>query len=355
METKPLISDYLVPPGHYVREALELYGMTQSELAERTGRPQQAVSEIINARKEITEETAFQLEAVLGVPAHIWLNLESVYRYGMERQNLEERLASQGNLAAEYPYAELARIGFVKVTRKKPERVKSLIEFFGVAHLGLVQINYAAAFRKALKKEPSPYCLAAWLRIGELMAEKITLPPYDKAELKRVAPNLRCSTRTENEINQVIQDVLRPAGVAFVNAPRLSKTYANGATFWHRNRPVVLLSIRGAYEDVFWYSLFHELGHVLLHERSATFIEGLGADSPEEREADKYACDTLIHPNDWQRFQRRGQFDPDAVMDFANLQQINPSIVAGRLMHDGDAFHTYPDLQSLRRRLSFGE
>src|SRR5437773_13366 len=148
MATKPLISDYLVPPGHYVREALEHYGMTQAELAERTGRPTQAINEIVNGKKEVTEETAFELEAVLGTPAHVWLNLEYTYRYGMQAQNRSERLAEQVALAAHYPYSELAKLSWVEPSRKAEERVANLLKFFGVAHLDFVHTSYAAAFRK---------------------------------------------------------------------------------------------------------------------------------------------------------------------------------------------------------------
>ena len=128
MAIKPLVSDYAVPPGHYVKEALEYYGMTQSELAERTGRPVQAISEIVNGKKAITEETAFELESVLNTPAHVWLNLEHSYRYVLHEQKKQERLKVQTDLLANYPYAELVKYGWVKSTRNPIEKVSNLLE-----------------------------------------------------------------------------------------------------------------------------------------------------------------------------------------------------------------------------------
>ena len=353
MATKPLISDYLVPPGLYVREALEHYGMTQAELAERTGRPTQAISEIVNAKKEITKETAFELEAVLGTPAHVWLNLECTYRYGLEAKHHAARLAEQVAQSENYPYSELAKLGWVTASRNKSERVGYLLSYFGVAHLDLVKTNYSAAFRKSVKKEPSPYCLAAWLRIGERLAEKIDLPPYDKEALKRALPELRRATRTSTDVVLALQIILHYAGVAFVIAPHLTKTYANGAVFWHGSRPVILMSIRGAYEDVFWFTLFHELGHILLHEKSATFIEGLGMQSDEEKEADEFACNTLIPQEIWLQFRQNRKYDMRSVENFSRDQEISPAIVVGRLMHDDSAFDGYHTLRRLRRQLTF--
>ncbi len=353
MATKPLVSDYLVPPGHYVREALEHYGMTQAELAERTGRPPQAISEIVNGKKELTEETAFELEAVLGTPAHVWLNLECTYRYGLESQQQTNRLAEQGETSKRYPYAELAKLGLVEATLAVEARVANLLRFFGVANLELVHKSYAAAFRKAEKQQPSPHCLAAWLRIGEKLAEDLELPAFDRVALQAALPALRTVTTIDGDVARAIQEVLSAAGVAFVLAPHLPKTYANGAAFWHAGRPVVLLSIRGVYEDIFWFTLFHELGHILLHERSATFIEGLGARSEEEEQANQFACDILIARPEWDRFKRSARIDETIIRAFADKQGICPAIVVGRLMHEDGAYARYRLLHPLRRKLVY--
>jgi HTH-type transcriptional regulator/antitoxin HigA len=343
----------MVPPGHYVREALDHYGMSQAELAERMGRPVQAVSEIINGKKEVTEETAFELESVLRTPAHVWLNLECQYRYARQSVEWHEQLSDQVEAARAYPYNELAKLGYVPRERDKTERVTNLLRFFGVARLALVETSYAAAFRKAAKHDPDPHALAAWLRIGEILAGRLDLPAYNREELRKAIPEVRRRTRTVGEIDGAIQEALRPAGVAFVTAPHLPKTYANGATFWHGGRPVILLSVRGGYSDIIWFTLFHELGHIWLHAKSATFIEGLGAKSYEEREADEFACETLIRPKDWEVFREAQDFSVPAVKQFADEQEICASIVVGRLMHEHRAFDGFHHLRHLRRKMTF--
>lgn len=72
--------DYVSPSGETLQEILEEHGMSQAELAERTGRLKKTINEIINGKAAITPETALQLERVLGIPASFWNNRERQYR-----------------------------------------------------------------------------------------------------------------------------------------------------------------------------------------------------------------------------------------------------------------------------------
>jgi HTH-type transcriptional regulator/antitoxin HigA len=87
----------LIPPGKILRRELDERGMTQKELAKRMGRPEQAISEIVNAKKQITSETALGLEQVLGVSAMFWLNIETAYRLGLVEEYYRERDAKDSH------------------------------------------------------------------------------------------------------------------------------------------------------------------------------------------------------------------------------------------------------------------
>jgi addiction module HigA family antidote len=82
---KRFLPDYAVPPGETLLETLETIGMSQAELAERTGRPKKTNNEIIKGKAAITSETALLLERVLGVPAISWNNLERNYQETLAR------------------------------------------------------------------------------------------------------------------------------------------------------------------------------------------------------------------------------------------------------------------------------
>jgi HTH-type transcriptional regulator/antitoxin HigA len=72
--------NYAVPPEKTLKETIGSVGMSQAELAQRTGRPKKTINKIINGKAAITPDTAIQLERVLGVPASFWNNLQRNYQ-----------------------------------------------------------------------------------------------------------------------------------------------------------------------------------------------------------------------------------------------------------------------------------
>jgi HTH-type transcriptional regulator/antitoxin HigA len=130
------------------------------------------------------------------------------------------------------------------------------------------------------------------------------------------------------------------AGVVLVLVPHLSKTYAHGATFWlSRDKAVIMLTLRGSWADIFWFSLFHELGHILLHLSKQEVILESDEVEPEnqahEREADQFAADTLIPSEAYKNFVESGSFYRGDIQRFASQVGIDAGIVVGRLQHDG--------------------
>src|ERR1019366_5163303 len=101
--------DWTVVPGDILLEALQERGMTQSELAQRLGRPLKTVNEIIKGKAAITPETAIQLERTLGISARFWSNLEAQYRDSLARQEADAALVMQSGWADRFPIADLVR------------------------------------------------------------------------------------------------------------------------------------------------------------------------------------------------------------------------------------------------------
>jgi addiction module HigA family antidote len=90
MKTTAYNPDYVSPPGETLQETLEMLGLSQAELAERTGRPKKTINKIILGKAAITPETALQLELVLQTPSAFWLSREAKYR-GFLKKALQRR------------------------------------------------------------------------------------------------------------------------------------------------------------------------------------------------------------------------------------------------------------------------
>ncbi len=75
------------PPGEYLADELEARGWSQADFAEIIGCPVQLVSELVDARRELTAESATQVAAALGSPASTWLGLQARYQLWRRSQD----------------------------------------------------------------------------------------------------------------------------------------------------------------------------------------------------------------------------------------------------------------------------
>ena len=330
-----------VHPGKAVARALDDMGKTQKWLAAHAGISEKQVSEIINGKAPITPETALRFKNTLGGSARFWINLDSNYRETVARLAAAEKAREEIPLLRLYPVAALVKLGFVEAVRNKTGQVLALQQFFGVSSLTLVQKTEAVAYRRwSGGGKTNPDALAAWLRCGELEAGKTRRSPFNANDLRAKLPELRALSSTSSpDIAKHIANVLAECGVAFAAIPHFKGTYANGACRWIGNTPVVQLSLRGKHVDTFFFTLFHELGHILKHlGAKRKFIlddlEILDCETKEEREANRFACDTLIPAEEWRDFFSEGDYSPVSVQRFARKIGINPAIVAGRVRYE---------------------
>jgi len=337
--------------------------MTQSELANRMGRPLQMVNEIIKGKKSITSTTALELEDVLGIPSHIWLGLENQYQIVLAKQKELELMQKETKLVSNFPYADLVKSGFVKETRKAIEKVDELKRFFEVAKL--VQIPqvkaYQPAFRVSSVGNISHESIASWLQAGRIKAKEIQTDKFDKKRLKEQLETLKNLMNLEdiNKSLKKLQKILNSCGIALVLLPHFKNTKVNGATFWLDNdKAVILMSLRGGFSDVFWFSFFHEIGHIVLHPKREVFLEDGYSDDKlkiQENEADNFARELLIKDKLFNTFIENGDFTKNSILAFAKEQNIKTSIVVGRLMHEEIIkFNNYL-LSPLRDRYKWGE
>lgn len=332
--------DYAVPPGESLLEVLEGLGMTQAELAERTGRPTKTINEIIKGKAAITPETALQLERVLGVPARFWNNLERNYREALARQEERKRLASEVAWLAGVPVRALIQLGYIQASADKASLLAQVLSFFGVGSTEVwnqLWTSPAAAFRRSPAFQSSPGAVAAWLRIGELAAQKLQTAAFDRGRFRLALEQCRRLTREPFEVSKPrLIELCAAAGVAVVIVPELPKTRLFGATRWLTpEKALIQLSLRYKTADHLWFTFFHECGHILLHGKKEGFLEDEGTRDPKEDQADRFAEETLIPTAVLKGFVAEWDRSRAAIETFAEQLGIAPGIVVGRLQHDG--------------------
>lgn len=333
--------DYTVPPGETIADLLDEHNMTQTELARRLGVSLKHVNQIVNGAAAISPEIALGLEKVFGPSARFWLTREAHYQARLAEQQEQQELADCLTWAKKFPIGELRKRNFIPRNANGAELVAHLLRYLGVARPEQ-WADPTVAYRKSQRFESDPFALSVWLRQGEIQANRIDCEPYDHDQFLDALEDIRSLTLLgPEEWEPELIRLCAAAGVAVVIVEAFPKARANGATRWLTPaKALIQLSLRHKWVDVFWFSFFHEAGHVVLHRKKEGFLESgsrkaaAPADpalSRLENEADRFASRTLI-PTAFERRLRRVSLDE--IDDLAQHIGVAPAIVVGRLQHD---------------------
>lgn len=340
-----------VPPGATIKEQLNDRGMLQKEFASRMNLSEKHISKLINGQAQLTQDVAYRLEMVLGIPASFWNNLEANYREQIAKVENENAMDKDIEISKKMAYNEMSKLGWVDRTRKPKERVVNLRKFFEISRLDLLPEGgyLPIACRKLNETSEEDLNLLAWAQKAKLEARNITVGPVNVAGLERSLNEIRCLTISRNDdFSKVLQDKLAEFGVALVYLPHLPGSYLHGATFYDSKKIVVGLTLRGKDADRFWFSLFHEVGHIV----HGHLNQAGGLTEMDERASDEFARDILITPEDYESFVEQEDISYDSVKKFAGRIGIDPGIVVGRLQKEG--LLQYNQLNDLKTRYSFG-
>jgi HTH-type transcriptional regulator/antitoxin HigA len=349
--------DTVSPPGDTLLELLEERGMSQAELARRTGRPTKTINEIVQGKTAITPETALQLERVLGTPASFWNRRERHYREALARRDEENELAGHLAWLDNIPVRDMADRGWIEWFDDRVQQLREVLGFFGIASPeqweALWARRPAAAFRQSPAYQADPFAVAAWLREGERQAQHIGTAPFNADAFRAVLNDIRRLTTEPPDVFQPrLQTMCAQVGVAVVFVPQLEGTRASGAAYWLTpDKALIQLSLRYRRNDHLWFTFFHEAGHILEHGKRDVFLEDAEEDAPaidadKEAEANQFAADILIPPGEWCEFieQVRAvqpRVSKQMARDFAARAGIAPGIVAGRLQREGEIPYSY--------------
>ena len=334
-----------IPPGATIREQLEYRGMCQKEFAKRMDMSEKHISRLINGKVELTQGTSLRLENVLGIPANFWNNMEIIYQEQAARAREDIILENDIAIAEKMPYAECAGFGWLPKTRKTDEKVRNLRKYFEVANLGILEDLRlpGIAYRAVGKNDSADYALCMWAQKARIEARNVKTDEINIKELKQMIPELRTLTlKDPNDFCNKLTACLAKCGIALIFLPHIRGSFLHGATFIDGNHIVLGLTVRGKYADKFWFSFFHEIGHIIYgHINNST-----GDIEEEEQIADEFSGETLIPVDEYREIEHIKIFSRYDIVNFSNKIGIAPGIVLGRLQRENRIdFNKYNDLK----------
>lgn len=341
-------------PGASIAEVLRRRQWSPEDLADRLGLPDPTVRRIVTGEVAIDESLAEQLACVLGGSARFWLEREARFRQGIRWLQADE-------LCGRLPLKQMAELGWIEnvASDRWKERAAACLAFFGVESAEEWNARYGASveqarFRASASFEADEASVVAWLRRAEVEAESLQLCDWDPAGVRRRIPLLRALSKEPDPTQFVpaLQRELSAVGVAvvFVRAPK-GCPVSGGAFRGVDGRRIVALSARHLTDDHLWFSLMHELGHLMLHGASAPIFDELDGDTEDatESEANDFAA-TALNPAGLGQLSTSRANGPTLrqVIAFASQHGISAGIVVGQLQHAGVLQQN--QLNSLRRR-----
>jgi len=320
-------------PVEAIKFRMEQGGLFQKDLIPYIGN-RSKVSEILSGKRNLTLKMIRALHRHLGIPAEVLLQ-EQQYGHFSEMNDIEfER----------FPLTEMVKNGAFKLFHidNIKDRAEEAIRFL-ISKIDGPSAIPEGLFRKStssrLNSKIDYYALAGWsLQLLAEASEVSNVKPYIAENINNNFLQGLISLSTMKDGPALAVEYLANHGIIFKIVPHLKNSYLDGAAFiTHLGQPVIGLTLRYDRVDNFWFTLVHEIGHILYHLEKGCFIvddmtlKGSDSDTEKELEADVYAEEALL-PKDFDLHWNNSLTKND-ILQYAASNNVHPAIVAGRVQH----------------------
>ena len=331
-------------PGYYVAEIVEDMGITQDEFATRLGTTGKTLSKLISGQINLSNDLAKKLSAMLGSSVEFWLNLQTAFEEKVIEIERQKEFDEQAVVASMIDYSFFEKVAKLPATRSVSEKITNLCRYLVVSDLRiLAQPDFLANFRTGISviEDKNIVNAQAWLQTAINFAKEVKTEPFNVEKLKSYLPEIRNMTLQNPDVFVPrLRSIFAECGVAFILLPHLKNSGINGVVKWiTHDRVVLAMNDRRTYADTFWFSLFHEIKHILQQKVKTVFVS---ANSQEmrimnarlEAEADEFAQNYLIPTKDYRRFSPNKYTSDAQIIAFAKSIGVHPGVVVGRLQYE---------------------
>ena len=343
-------------PGDYIRKTLRFKGLTQADFTNRCDLDHDEASMVFSEQGPISIDLAKKLSKELGGSDGFWV--ERYKCYFEEKRKADENIQELLDWAKKIPKQFVKSVVVDEIPKDREESAATLLRFFNVKSLDSWYEEFSPALATVSFKSHGELAdasekIISWIRYGQLVAENHVdvLPDFSKERLIESLDRIKKISRVWDPKKFIpeISNSLRDVGVVFVCTRAPKSTPVSGASFLSpAGYPVLMMSFRYLSDDQFWFSLFHELGHLVLHLEKGIFVEGGGVNSLEESEADEFASSVLFPKHLKDELLGLRSKDWRKILRLAKDNNLSPGILVGQLQRSGAV--PYSHLNKLKKR-----
>lgn len=329
-------------PGYFIKELMDGKSWVQEDLADVLDITPKHLNNILSDKQSLSIEIAEKLSKVFGTSVKFWLNIDTDYRIWL-RENTEKADEHKTSIKAELynymPVRELRKINWFSKNRDFESLIKDTNDFWDTDKLDFSKMEEAAVVyqKKSSCFEQNPHFLATWFQKAKKVSEKIEVASFNRDRLESVYSNIASFSNLENGIAKFLNE-LEQCGLKFFVLPHLEKTFLDGAAFLHNNEYSVVYTARHNRIDNFWFTIAHEIAHILKHidEDVNHVLDNLDdeATSDIENEANEIAAEKLKHYKIIAMLEPYSKYLQDfRIADASKILNVHPSIIIGTLAY----------------------
>lgn len=331
-------------PGYFIKEQMEYRSWTQEELAEVMGMTIKHINKILNDKQPLTLDTAKVLAEVFDTSPQYWLNLDANYRLWLDSvpSEKEKQAELKANIYERMPVRDMITKNWIPTFSDVHELYENILDFWNTKKLDFEEWDKQVAPLLARKSESFNQYKASytftWYHKALMVAKTYNVPEFDKKRLEKLYQDLHQYTVKENGINQFLEQ-LNLSGVIFFVLPTLQKTYLDGAAFYCHHNPVIVYTARYKRIDNFWFTIAHEIAHILKHldEKNTFFLDNFREEELNEleTEANELAAIQLKHHEIVAFLKNKLNYlSTEDIEHCAQQLAIHPALIIGKLAFD---------------------
>lgn len=331
-------ADWFSKPGDSLRALLQRRGITAGQLAERLDGTA-TVRGILDGSLPIDADRADRLAATVGGTREFWLKRQASYDQALDRAVGTAASNESAEWLEHVPAPGPKRRGRLDETAIRLE-LRRRLSFFGVPTMRSWEARYGrlctdTRFRTSGSFSSSDAAVLLWLRRGELEADLVTTRHWSAGNLRDRLAEIRKLSRLSQPTRFLpkLKELCAEAGVAIVVVKTPAGCHASGASrLVTTDKAMMLLSFRHRADDQFWFTVFHEIGHLVLHG-AKTFVDGDATPDDEcEQEANVFASRLIVPENRQSEFESLRP-DRDSVLRYSVSVGVAPGLTVGQMQH----------------------
>ena len=325
-----LSREYIIHPGETLAEVIEDRGMSQRELALRTGVTEKHISTVVHGQKGISADFARRLEYALGIEASFWMNLQAQYdRELLEYEDYNSVTEEEVKAADEMvKVADRCEALSERDSGDDVVKVMELRKALGVSNL--LDVPKLAFLMVERQESYSESCVVlAWMLACEKLTKDISVCPFDADNLRDSIAEIKESMFLKGDrIRSKLTSVFSECGIAFRVVPGFKDSSVGG---YIKKRPdgslALCVAVKDGFSEGFWMRLFGLISIIMSALKKRVYIY---------RDCeDGFSCDYLIDLKDYRMFVDAEKYkNRSEIKAFARDQKVKDFVIIRKLMDD---------------------